>query len=70
MDIPHTVSFFVRKMGQIMSFDELTKDKRPPEAIWDNSDALEDWFDRVFEYRKDSGSTPEETSIIIEDIEG
>ena len=70
MELPHTVSFFIRKMGQIMSFDELTKDKRPPEVIWDNSEALENWFDNVFEYRKDkSSSTPEAMSIIIEDIE-
>ena len=69
VEIPHTISYFIRKIRQIASFDELPKAKRPPEAIWDNSKALDEWFDRVFEYNKQSDGSPTETRIFIADSE-
>ncbi len=71
IELPHTISFFVRKMRQIMSFDELPKPKRPPEAIWDNAKELEEWFDNIYQHddkQSDSG-TPQEASIFIDDSE-
>ena len=65
IEIPHTISFFIRKMRQIMSFDELPKPKRPPEAIWDNSVELETWFDRVFN-RKTALNNPTDPGLIME----
>lgn len=32
---------------QIESFNELPKEKRPPEDIWDNSSELELWIDNL-----------------------
>ena len=71
IELPHTISFFIRKMRQIMSFDELPKPKRPPEVIWDNAKELEEWFDNIYQYdskQSDSG-TPQEASIFIADSE-
>ena len=71
IELPHTISFFIRKMRQIMSFDELPKPKRPPEVIWDNAKELEEWFDNIYQYddkQSDSG-TPQEASIFIDDSE-
>jgi len=48
-EYPHTISFCCRKQMQIDSFMELPKEKRPPKSIWNDSDKLENWFDRVFE---------------------
>lgn len=67
-EVPHTISYFIRKLRQIASFDELPKDKRPPEAIWDNSEELEEWFSNVFEHRK-PGTSPNEVLVIVDDIE-
>jgi len=39
-------------MRQIASFDELPKEKRPPEIYWDHPDLLDDWFDKVFKKKK------------------
>ena len=57
-------------MRQIMSFDELPKPKRPPEAIWDNSVELETWFDKIYQHNETSGDdsgTPDSASIFIDD---
>lgn len=48
-DIPYTFSYLIRKRMQIDSWNELPKEKRPPEAIWDKPSELEEWFDRVFD---------------------
>ena len=34
---------------QIDSYMELPKEKRPPKDIWDKPNALDHWFDRVFD---------------------
>jgi len=48
-DIPHSISYVIRKRQQIDSLSELPKDKRPPEKmIWDGSpEDMEDWIDNV-----------------------
>jgi hypothetical protein len=50
VDIPHTISFVIRKRMQIDSINELPKEKRPSEfMIWDGgSDELDEWFDKMF----------------------
>lgn len=47
--LPYTFSYLIRKRMQIDSWNELPKEKRPPESIWDNPDELEEWFNRVFD---------------------
>ena len=49
---------------QIDSFMELPEDKRPPKAIWDKPNELNEWFDRI----KSGAQT--EFSIPLDDIEG
>lgn len=46
-DYPYTISFVVRKSMQVDSFNELPKNKRPPENIWDNNTELELWLDNL-----------------------
>ena len=46
--LPYTVSYLIRKRIQIDSWMELPKEKRPPKAIWDNAEELEEWFDRIY----------------------
>jgi len=72
IELPHTISFFIRKMRQIMSFDELPKPKRPPEVIWDNAKELEEWFDNIYQHNAPSDGTPQEASIFVDgsEIEG
>jgi len=49
---------------QIDSFMELPKEKRPPKTIWDDSEKLDDWFDRVF----DRKTTPN-VELFIDEVE-
>ena len=48
-DLPHTISYVIRKRVQIDGLNELSKDKRPPDNIlWhSNPDLLDDWLDEV-----------------------
>ena len=66
-EVPHTISFVIRKRQQIDSFNEFPKEKRPPEdMIWDGtSDEIEEWFDKVFKRRE----TDKDQTIVITDIE-
>ena len=68
-DLPHTISFVIRKRQQIDSFYELPKEKRPPDdIIWEGtSEELEDWLDDVLG-RKPKHSPV--TELIISEIEG
>lgn len=50
---------------QIDSFMELPKEKRPPRKIWNDHDKLEDWFDRVFDRKKQT-----KFELTVDDIEG
>ena len=67
-DIPHTISFVIRKRQQIDNLLELPKDKRPPDSmIWDGtSEELEDWVDRVFDHNKGSN----EVELVVNETEG
>lgn len=59
-EVPYTISFTIRKRQQIDGFNELPKEKRPPEdMIWDGtSDDIEDWFNKVFDRKhKDNDDT-------------
>ena len=49
-DLPHTISYIIRKRQQVDNLNELSKEKRPPESvIWDGTpEEMEDWLDRVF----------------------
>ena len=66
-DMPHTVNTVIRYREMIDSFNELPKDKRPPESIWFSSERLERWFDDVFRTDSHSSSTIE---LNISEVEG
>ena len=53
-DVPHTISFVIRKRQQIDGLNELPKDKRPPEEIiWDGTpEEMDEWLDTVFDRNK------------------
>ena len=65
-DIPYTLSYVIRKREQIDSFNELSKEKRPPlRLIWDAPvEELEEWLENVMDTKQDSGIT-----IFEDDIE-
>jgi hypothetical protein len=65
-DIPHTISYVIRKRQQIDGLNELPKEKRPPElTIWDGSpEELDKWIDDVFDNKKQRV-----TDIMIEKVE-
>jgi hypothetical protein len=67
-DIPHSLSFVVRKRIQIDNFNELPREKRPPELmIWDGtSKDIDEWLDKVYKRKEKSD---EKISIPLEDIE-
>lgn len=51
------------------NFNELPKEKRPPEKLaWDGSaEEIEDWFDKVFDHKK---SQSDEIIFFEDEIEG
>lgn len=65
-DIPHTISFIIRKRLQIDNLNELSKDKRPPDRIiWEgSSEDLEEFLDRVL-YKNE----PSHFDFVINDSE-
>ena len=65
-DIPYTVAFVIKKRIQIDNFNELEKEKRPPDMmIWDGtSDEIEDWLDKVFGRKPDG-----KIELVISDSE-
>ena len=66
-DMPHTVNTVVRYREMIDSFNELPKEKRPPENIWFSSERLEVWFDDVFRTDRSSSSVIE---LNVSEVEG
>lgn len=68
-DLPYTISFIIRKRQQIDNLSELPKDKKPPEdLIWgDDSEALDDWLDKIFD--KSKGENTIEFKIKPGDVE-
>lgn len=67
-ELPWTISYVIRKRAQIDSFNELPKEKRPPEPmIWyGDATEIDKWFDKVF---KSSGKNPDEIILNISDEE-
>lgn len=53
--VPWTIGYAMRKRAQIDSFNELPREKRPPEnMIWEGSvEELDEWFDKVFDRKGD-----------------
>jgi len=67
VDIPYTISFIIRKLKQIDSFNELPREKVPPDKLlWDGtSEEIDEWIDRVIRNKQ-----PQTFRINIKDIEG
>lgn len=63
IDYPYTISFVIRKALQIEGFNELPKNKRPPENIWDNATEMELWIDNL------SAGEPNTVDLIIPEWE-
>jgi hypothetical protein len=70
-DLPHTISYVIRKRSQVDSLLELPKEKRPPDSIlWhSNPDLLEDWLDRVMEGKSKKKVHDDRLEISMDDIE-
>jgi hypothetical protein len=53
-EIPWTISYVMKKRMQIDGFNELPKEKRPPDnMIWyGDSDEIDKWFDKVFKRKQ------------------
>ena len=68
-DIPHSISYVIRKRSQIDNLNELPKEKRPPtKLLWDAPvEELEIWLENVL-----SGKQVKTTNIAIDEsqIEG
>jgi len=66
-DLPHTVSFVIRKRIQVDNLNQLPKEKRPTvKMMWEGtSEEIDEFLERV--YGKDEPTT---TDIIISEIEG
>lgn len=66
-EIPYTISFVIRKLRQLDSFNELGKEKRPPDdIIWEGSqEDIDSWIDRVI-YKKE----PQQFKLDVSEIEG
>jgi hypothetical protein len=69
-DIPHTLSYVIRKRQQVDSLQELPSEKRPPDNIlWHNNpDLLTDWLDKVLE-RKGKKKEKDEFVLAIPEYE-
>ena len=65
-DIPHTISYIIRKRQQIDNLNELPKDKRHSEWLiwWGTPEEMESWLNRVFE-----GKTEPKTNVILMESE-
>ncbi|MHA2404164.1 MAG: hypothetical protein ACXADH_14300 [Candidatus Kariarchaeaceae archaeon] len=50
-ELPWTISYIIKKRTQIDSFNELPKDKRPPDDIlwYGTPEELDIWFDKVLD---------------------
>ena len=47
--MPWTISYVIRKRMQLDSYNELPKEKRPPDHMiwWGIPEEIDDWFDKV-----------------------
>lgn len=67
-DIPHTISYVIRKRVQIDNLNELPKEKRPPELmIWDGTYSdIEEWLDKVYGRKQ---KEPENFTFTLDDLD-
>lgn len=65
--VPHTISYVIRKRQQVDSLSELPKEKQPTnEILWDGSpEDLDDWLATVF----DRGHKTTITDINLSEVE-
>jgi len=63
--VPYTISYVIRKLIQVDTFNELPKEKRPPSSIiWDGTpEELEEWIEEVV---LEKHNNPTYGSIIID----
>lgn len=68
-DLPWTISYVIRKRAQIDSFNELPKEKRPPDDYvwWKPPEEIDKWLDRVLDNTKKT--KPDESVFIIDEDE-
>lgn len=67
-DMPHTITYALLYRARINSFDEITKDKRPPRNLWDKPHRLNEYFDEVFK-RNDTDEDKTFIDFDTEDVE-
>ncbi|MHA2084949.1 MAG: hypothetical protein ACXABD_14420 [Candidatus Thorarchaeota archaeon] len=50
-ELPWTINYIIKKRAQIDSFNELPKEKRPPDDIlwYGTPEELDTWFDKVLD---------------------
>jgi hypothetical protein len=58
-DCPYTLFAAIRRAMFYLSFDELPKEERPPKRIWDDDEAIEEWFAAIERKRKRDMTTPQ-----------
>jgi hypothetical protein len=70
--LPHTISYVIRKMQQIDNLNELPKEKRPPDNIlWDGtSDDLDEWLEKVLDPKKKNYRDEVQLVIKPDEVEG
>lgn len=70
--LPHTISFVIRKRQQIDNLNELPKEKRPTdELIWEGTaEELDEWLDKVMGPSNKKGGDGIEFVINDNNIEG
>jgi hypothetical protein len=49
---PYTINYVIKRRDQIDSYYDLPEEKRPPRSIWDRPYEVKDWFERVFDKKK------------------
>lgn len=56
-ELPWTISYVMKKRTQIDSFNELPKEKRPPDSIlwYGTPEELDIWFDKVLDRKETPG---------------
>ena len=49
-DMPWTISFVLRKRMQLDTYQQLPKEKQPPDEMiwWGTSEDIDEWFDKVY----------------------
>lgn len=64
-ELPWTISYVIKRRTQIDTYNELSKEQRPPDNIlWHGTpEDIEEWFDKVLKRK----NTPEEFSITVDE---